>query len=696
MMLVQTMATGLLTAAGASLILSGILRLLHRLYRRDYLASWAWSWMALCLYFSFSSTALILGKSDGRPGWAFLCSSLALIAGLAQTGWLVLGTQEITQGRPVEQSRARLLMAGLVGIGLALATLSWLAGDSGFPRTFIMESFRSLLVGIAFAVAAISLWRFTAWNHGIGRRLVSAAFLVYGLHQLQLFGLELLRLNSGVLAEYIHYIGFVEVILQFIVGLGIVIWFLEEEREGVVTASRKIEHLAFHDPLTGLPNRKLFLDRLTQELSAAPRRGTMLAIMFLDLDRFKVINDSLGHSYGDELLSNVAQRLKESVRRVDTVARLGGDEFTLLLLDLTSSEDARRVGDKVLSTLRRPFQLHGHEIFVSTSLGISVFPQDGAEAETLLKNADIAMYQAKEKGRDNLQLYSPTMSALALARLDLESDLRRALANNEFHLVFQPIYNLEAERFDGAEVLIRWRHPGRGEIQPSQFLSLSEMIGMSYELDLWVLDAACRDLRKLHGAGIEGLRVAVNLSARAFHHPDLVRQVEKICSRRELSPRWLELEITENLAMQNVDMTLSALRGLKELGAQISIDDFGIGYSSLSYLRTFPIDTLKIDQTFIRDLTADSGDSAIARAVIAMAHSLSLSVVAEGVEVPAQLEILRNERCHRIQGFLLAAPLALDDCLEFFQSHLAAEEGTQGDDEPLRPEGDHLPRRSAG
>jgi diguanylate cyclase (GGDEF)-like protein len=688
------MAAGLLTAAGASLILAAVLRVLHRLYRRGYLAKWAWSWTALFLYFVLAAASQLLRES--RPAASLAAAALALVAGLCQAVWLLLGTQEITQGEAALTTKDRRLLFGLVGIGVALIALAVSSGNSGPSQQFILNSFRALLVGAVFVISAVALWRFSAWNHGVGRRLVSMAFLVYGLHQLQYFGLVLFSLIRHTHTFYSIFIGFAEVVLQFIAGLGVVIWFLEEEREGVVMASRQIEHLAYHDPLTGLPNRKLFLDRLRQELSAAPRRGTKLAVMFLDLDRFKVINDSLGHSHGDELLYHVAQRLTEAVRRVDTVARLGGDEFTLLLLDLTRTEDARQVGEKVLQSLRRPFQLHGHEIYVSTSIGLSIYPQDGVEAEILLKNADIAMYQAKDKGRDNLQLYSPTMSAVALERLDLESDLRRALANNEFELYFQPILDLEKNRFDGVEALIRWRHPARGQLLPSQFLSLSEMIGMSYELDLWVLENACQTVQGLHRDGWSSLRVAVNLSARAFHHPDLVRQVEGICSRTKFPPPLLELEITENLAMQNVEATLNALRGLKELGVKISIDDFGIGYSSLSYLRTFPLDTVKIDQSFIRDLTVDAGDTAIARAIIAIAHSLGLMVVAEGVEDTEQLEILRQERCHRVQGFLFSRPIAAQPLAEFLAEKEKAPIALGEVRSKRDPEDGKALRRSAG
>ncbi|MCB1054607.1 MAG: EAL domain-containing protein [Acidobacteria bacterium] len=651
----------LLTAAGGSFILAGILRLLLRLYGRRHLAFWAASWFSQGLYVLLATLVLELerGPDTGRgPGWlSVLVVGAALSAGFCQAGWLVLGTCEIDDAHRVSARirRFALPILGLLGAALSLPLFVVTASPAAVVAVTLGP--RALLTGPAFLLAGVALWRDHAEHPGIGRRLMSLACFVYGVHELQ-YGVVALRLwRLHAFGVYSSSVGFLDVLLQLIVGMSLVIWFLEEERGEVLRASERIEHLAYHDSLTGLPNRKLFLDRLSQELSAAPRRGTKLAVMFLDVDRFKVINDSLGHGFGDELLSGVARRLTEAVRRADTVARLGGDEFVLLVLDLKRDEDAVRVGDKILTALRRPFQLHGHEIYVSASLGVSLYPRDGDDAEALLKHADTAMYQAKEHGRDHLQVYTPMMSARALERLDLESDLRRALAGDEFDLLFQPVFDLGRGEVDGAEALIRWQHPGRGLLLPGDFLDLAETIGMSYELDLWVLETACGRLAA--GTRSAGpLRLAVNLSALAFYHPDLVRQVEAICHRTGFDPSRLDFEVTENLAMHNVELALGALSGLKRLGVQISIDDFGVGYSSLSYLRTFPIDTVKIDKSFVRSITpGGGGDEAIPRAVIAMARSLGMEVVAEGVETELQLRFLLEEGCHRVQGFYLGRPM---------------------------------------
>lgn len=657
----------LLIAAGGSFLLAGILRLLHHLYRRRHLAEWSWSWFCQGIYVLAGGMACVV-LPEGKFSWysgVFL--AVALGAGFCQVGWLLSGASEISgkgDHRFLSDTRWLAVILALSGAVLALpAVLAGMALPGGAATSlawwwaiFLLLAPRALLAGPAFAVTALWMWRVQAQHHGIGRRLLGLGFLVYGLHQLQYFIIALLAFSRRPAELYGASVGFVDGLLQFVVGLGIVIWFLEEEREEVVRASQRIEHLAYHDSLTGLPNRKLFLDRLSQELAASRRRGSQLAVMFLDVDRFKVINDSLGHGFGDELLTGVARRLRQSVRQADTVGRLGGDEFVLLIADLKRSEDAQAVAEKILTGLRRPFQLHGHQIYVSASLGISLYPSDGSDAEQLLKHADTAMYGAKDDGRDTLQVYNPMMSARALERLDLESDLRRALASEEFDFYFQPVFDLERDAVDGVEALIRWHHPGRGMLPPRDFLSLAETIGMSHELDLWVLETACRRIRDL-GPGAAGLRLAVNLSARAFHHPRLPRLVEQACLRTGFDPTCLELEVTENLAMQNVEVTLTALRALKQLGVRISIDDFGVGYSSLSYLRTFPIDTVKIDQSFIRSIGSGNGDKAIPRAVIVMARSLQLEVIAEGVETEEQLRFLEQEGCHRVQGFFLGRPM---------------------------------------
>jgi diguanylate cyclase (GGDEF)-like protein/PAS domain S-box-containing protein len=429
-------------------------------------------------------------------------------------------------------------------------------------------------------------------------------------------------------------------------------------------AEDQIKNLAYHDALTGLPNRLLFTDRLSLAVSQAARHHGHLAVLFLDMDRFKVINDSLGHSLGDRLLQGVAERLMACVREADTVARLGGDEFTLLLPGIAHPADVARVAEKILEALKGPFKLEGRELYCTASMGISLFPEDGADAETLVKNADTAMYRAKEQGRDNYQLYTPAMNASAIERLQLESELRRALARNELEIHYQPVLDLATGRVYGVEALLRWQHPERGVVGPSEFISLAEVTGLAVPMSEWILRTACAQARAWHATHPK-LIVAVNLSARQFQQPDLVDLVKSALEETGLPARCLDLEITETNAMQNAEATIAVLRELKALGVRVSIDDFGIGYSSLSYLKRLPIDTLKIDQSFVRDITTDPDDAAIATAVIALAHTLKLRVVAEGVENEEQLAFLTARSCDRMQGYLFSHPLPARECTAF-------------------------------
>jgi diguanylate cyclase (GGDEF)-like protein/PAS domain S-box-containing protein len=430
-------------------------------------------------------------------------------------------------------------------------------------------------------------------------------------------------------------------------------------------AEEQIKNLAYHDALTGLPNRLLFNDRLSVAVAQAHRQGYRLAIFFLDVDRFKVINDSLGHSLGDRLLQGVARRLQASVREGDTVARLGGDEFILLLPALNRAEDVAKVAEKILDSLKLPFRLEGRELYVTASMGISLYPDDGADAEALIKNADTAMYRAKEQGRDNYQMYTPAMNASAVERLGLENSLRKALARDELELFYQPLLDLGTGRVHGVEALLRWRHPERGLLSPAEFMPLAEVTGLILPIGPWVLRTACARARAWQDLGHPHLSMAVNLSARQFQQPDLVAQVKRALEETGLPPRCLDLEITETNAMQNAEGTIHTLRELKALGVRISIDDFGIGYSSLNYLKRLPIDTLKIDQSFVRDITTDPDDAAIATAVIALAHTLKLRVVAEGVETQEQLAFLAARHCDRMQGYLFSRPLQSQECGEF-------------------------------
>ncbi|KKL76526.1 hypothetical protein LCGC14_2044020, partial [marine sediment metagenome] len=422
-------------------------------------------------------------------------------------------------------------------------------------------------------------------------------------------------------------------------------------------AEETIKHLAYHDALTDLPNRTLFEDRLTIALAQARRTKRMLAVMFLDLDHFKVVNDTVGHAEGDKLLGSVGERLMSLVREGDTVARVGGDEFVLLSAGVAHVDDAVEVAERVLEGFRRTWVLQGHEFHVTTSVGIAVYPGDGDDAETLLRNADTAMYRAKEHGRDNYQLYTPAMNARIAERLAVENDLRHGLERGEFVVYYQPQVNIGTGRIVGMEALVRWQHRERGLVLPAEFIPVAEETGLIVPLGEWVLRTACAQNRTWQEAGFPPLRVAVNLSARQFQQRNLIETVAQVLKETGLDAHWLQLEITEGVAMQDADLTIAVLRGLRAMGVQISIDDFGTGYSSLSYLKRFPIDVVKIDRSFVRDITVDESDAAIATAVIAIAHNLKLKVIAEGVETEEQLAFLKGRRCDEMQGYLFSRPV---------------------------------------
>ncbi|MBK5259599.1 MAG: EAL domain-containing protein [Thermoanaerobaculia bacterium] len=424
-------------------------------------------------------------------------------------------------------------------------------------------------------------------------------------------------------------------------------------------AEEQIKHLAYHDVLTGLPNRLLFRDRLTVAISHAQRDHSRLAVLFLDLDRFKIINDSMGHNVGDQLLQAVAARVKTSVRESDTVARLGGDEFTLIV-PLSRSEDAIFVAQKILEVIRYPFHIEGREFFTTTSIGLSLYPEDGTDAAMLIKNADTAMYQAKEQGRDNYQLFNAFVNAKALQRIAMEHGLRKALQNDEFTLHYQPIFDLRSNRISGMEALLRWTSPEMGSIPPASFIPIAESTGVMVPIGDWVMRTACEQAKTWHDAGFKNLSLAVNLSVTQLQQSDLVARVKEILDQTGLPPRLLELEVTESSAMHNPEASIKALYDLKKLGIRISLDDFGTGHSSLSYLKRFPIDTLKIDQSFVRDINTDPDTAAIVTAIIAMAHSLRLKVIAEGVEMTEQANFLRRYSCDQMQGYLIKPPVPAD------------------------------------
>lgn len=426
-------------------------------------------------------------------------------------------------------------------------------------------------------------------------------------------------------------------------------------------SEQRIHRLAYYDALTHLPNRTLFQDRLHTALQQAERHKSWVVLMFLDLDRFKPINDSLGHAAGDRMLKDMAERLLACVDEDDTVARMGGDEFTLLLQSRTSREMALNraihVAENILASLVRPFVLESREFFVTASIGIALSPQDGNELSQLMKNADTAMYHAKERGKNNFQFYQADMNASALERLELESDLRHALEQNEFILYYQPQFSGDGKRLTGAEALLRWRHPRRGLVPPGDFIPVIEELGLVVDVGDWVLREASRQLKAWHKAKVRVPKVSVNISARQFSDGQLGKRIANILEETSLPPACLELELTESILMREVNEAMQILDSLKNLGLSIAVDDFGTGYSSLNYLKQFPIDVLKIDRTFVDGLPEGEQDAQIARAIIAMAHSLNLAVIAEGVETHEQLEFLREHGCDEVQGYLFGRPM---------------------------------------
>jgi diguanylate cyclase (GGDEF)-like protein/PAS domain S-box-containing protein len=421
--------------------------------------------------------------------------------------------------------------------------------------------------------------------------------------------------------------------------------------------SNRMLYLAHHDSLTDLPNRVLLHDRLTHAICLAQRRRRQMAVLFLDIDRFKHVNDSLGHVIGDRLLQSVARRLLSCVRRSDTVSRQGGDEFVILLAEINQAQDAALSAEKMLQTLAVPYHIDQHELRVTGSIGIVVYPDDGSDADMLLKNADVAMYHAKDQGRNNYQFFEPDLNVRALERQVLESGLRRAVEGHELVLHYQPKVDLESGAIVGAEAFVRWRHPERGLILPGQFVPIAEVCGSIIPIGRWVLREACRQACAWQGTGLGLLKVAINVSPSELRDRNFLHCVERILDETGLDPAMLEIELRETVLVQDSQHALEVLNALKGMRVQLALDDFGTGYSSLSHLKHFPIDILKIDQSFVRDLDTDSGASSIVSAVIGMGRNLGMQVVAEGVESREQLTCLRELACPQGQGFYLSEPL---------------------------------------
>jgi len=439
---------------------------------------------------------------------------------------------------------------------------------------------------------------------------------------------------------------------------GVVLWAICRDVTERKDAERQLFHLAHHDQLTGLPNRMHFVERLKQAQALARRQGHHYAVMFLDLDRFKIINDTLGHAVGDAMLRETAQRVTSVIREVDTVGRLGGDEFVVLASHLNSAEDARVIATKILKELAVPMMIDGNEIFLTLSVGIALYPDHGEDPLKLIKLADMAMYSAKAAGRNNFQMYDPSMDKDSDRRLQVENTLRNALEHRELFLEYQPKVDVFTGKITALEGLLRWQHPELGLLMPADFISLAEESGLICQIGAWVIEEACRQNKSWQDAGFPHVRIAVNVSGYQLQQRDLLEQIEGILAHTGLEARWLELEITESVVMQNPEFAIRVLAQLRELGVYLAIDDFGTGYSSLAHLKRFHVNSLKIDKSFVRDLETNSTDAAITTAIIEMGRSLDMRVTAEGVETRGQMSFLQGINCSEIQGFLLSKPVS--------------------------------------
>ena len=430
-----------------------------------------------------------------------------------------------------------------------------------------------------------------------------------------------------------------------------------------------IKRMAHQDSLTSLPNRTLFLERLEEATAYSRRNDRIVALMLLDLDNFKKVNDTFGHPAGDELLQQVSRRLFNCIRVTDTVARLGGDEFAIIATQVKSLHDINILAERIVASMDKPFQLDSHEVYTGTSIGITVFPHDDGDTHQLMRNADLALYRAKEDGRGGYQVYDEHLNAEMQARRQLEMDLRVAIERDELHVVYQPQFDIESGAIIGAEALLRWTHPTRGPVSPGEFIPVAEATRLIIPISQWILETVCNQIRQWRAAGLPEICISVNVSPLQFRQDDMVQQLTEVLHNNELAPHWLELEITEGIAMEAGDDILEILTRLKSLGINLAIDDFGTGFSSLNRLKKFPVDRIKIDQSFVRDITTDMNDAAISAAVVRLGHSLNLTVIAEGVETVQQLEFLAEQDCDEIQGYLMSKPLKAADFEAFLTSY---------------------------
>jgi diguanylate cyclase (GGDEF)-like protein len=601
---------------------------------------WPTTFGSLLIAIAVSGFALAIAS---RPvvGWGRLAGS-AVVMGLGICGMHYSGMAAVQIMPLITYQPTLLLDSVLIAIGASFAAL-WLASRLRHGRSLAVRLGRmaaAVVMGLAitgmhYTGMAASIFAPNSYCVGLGsvdNRWLAVTIAVFALAVLSI-AMVMMLYDSHIDNK------------------------ARTHTQALEQANDKLQHLATHDPLTGLPNRLLLEDRLAQLIAHAERQPQQFAVLVLDLDRFKSVNDSLGHHTGDELLKGVTRRLSALTRRSDTLARLGGDEFVMLLNDIAGPQDAEALAAKIMDCLSRPFRLESIDVHTSPSIGVSIYPHDGTDPDALLVHADAAMYHAKKAGRNTFQFFAPEMNAFAHERLEMENGLRRALAGKQFELYFQPKADIASGQANSVEALIRWNHPTKGLVPPDAFIPLAEESGLIIPIGEWVLHEACRQARSWQLAGLAPMRVAVNLSAQQFKQRNLLETVQSALRSADLEPRFLELELTESAVMHDAEESARILAQFSRLGVHISIDDFGTGYSSLSYLKRFPLDKLKIDRSFIRDVATNPDDAAIVRAIISLAHSLKLKVIAEGVETPQQLEFLQSLGCDQYQGYHFSRPM---------------------------------------
>ncbi len=591
----------------------------------------------------------------------------------------------ITSGRRLTAPR----LAGsavIMGAGISAMHYMGMAAITILPGIAYDPFLVAVSILIAIAASFVALWLFFRLREGSSRlqqlkRIAAAVVMGLAISGMHYTGMAVSRFASGSFCRggvALENNWLAATIGMFALGLLVVtlvtaVYDAHLQSKARIQALRleqanaELQHQATHDALTGLPNRLLFVDRLGREIAHAERDGHVFAVLVVDLDRFKVINDTLGHGPGDQLLIEIAHRLSSAIRSADTVARTGGDEFLLLLTDIREAPDAAVIATKIISELDKSVSIGGAEVHTSASIGISMYPADGPDSDTLVARADEAMYFAKQAGRNSFQFFSPGMSVFSRERLDLESDLRRALPMKQFEVHYQPKIDVATGRINSVEALLRWRHPTRGLVGPLEFIPIAEETGLMLSIGEWVLREACRQARQWQREGLPFLRISVNISPIHFRQSKFLEIVRSVLLDHDLEPQYLEIELTETTVMDHAESSVHILEELSRMGVIVSIDDFGTGYSSMSYLRRFPIDKLKIDRSFINDMTTNSDAASIVKAIISLAHSLRLKVVAEGVETAEQLQELRDLGCDQFQGFYRSAAVLPSEIGDFAQ-----------------------------